>query len=219
VFWDDPPPPPPPPPAASIIVDVKDDTGRPVTTATLFVDDQAVKYDLDGKPVELPPGPHTITVQRNDGPHVRASESIVLGVEEVGHAVHLVFPKPPEPPPQDEAPDAAPLVPRIVVGVGMVGVITGTVLLLARPTMAPNCSRDSCTRQADETDATYKDDRSTAATNRDLTTAGTTVLLAGAGVAVGGLLWYFLAHPPRRMASVAPWFATTSGGVSIRGAF
>jgi hypothetical protein len=227
----EPPPPPteepapPSPPAAplprsSILIDAKDDLGHEVRNVTVFIDDKAIAYELTGTAIELGPGPHTIAVQRNDGPRQRASASITLGEGDANHAVHLAFEKAPEP--ETVAPTATPLAPRIVAAVGIAGVVTGVVLLLARPALPTNCNSDTyqCTKLPAETDAKFAEERETAGDNQGLLHAGLTTLLAGAGVTAAGVLWYVRVKPkPRTATIVAPWLSGSGGGVSLRASF
>lgn len=211
-------------PRPSIVVDARDDLGRAVRSVTLFVDDKPVAYELDGQPVELAPGAHTVTVQRNDGPRQRVTATVTLGEGDARLPVRLAFERPPAEPTVLEAPESTPILPRVVAGAGLVGVVTGVVLLLARPNLPTNCSSDTftCTRLAAQTDTDAANDRETTATNRDLGRAGLVTLLSGAAVTAGGVLWYVLdtrqtAKP--RTAKIAPWLLGEGAGVVLRARF
>src|SRR4051794_27702900 len=67
------------PPRPSVVIDAKDDAGHDVKNVTVYVDDKPVAYALDGQPIEIDPGPHTIAVQRNEGPRGRAVTTLTLG--------------------------------------------------------------------------------------------------------------------------------------------
>jgi hypothetical protein len=216
------PPPPPPAPLArpSIVIDAKDDLGHDVRNVTEFIDDKPIAYELTGTSIELSPGPHTIALQRNDGPRQRATATITLGEGDANHAVHLAFEKPAEPETVESG--ATPLAPRIVAGVGIAGVVTGVVLLLARPALPTNCNSDTykCTKLPAETEAKFAEERDTAGTNQGLLHAGVVTLLAGAGVTAAGVLWYVLEKPkPRTATIVAPWISAGSGGLALRASF
>lgn len=216
-------PPPPPPPAAkpSIVVDAKDELGHDVRSVTVYIDDKPVAYELTGKPIEVEPGRHTIAVQRNDGPHQRATTMVTLNEGVTDHPVHFVF-EPPKPEEQPRIePTETPLAPRIVAGVGVLAVATGVVLLLARPTMPTNCDSETgkCTRLSAESEATFNEERDTAGMNRGLLRLGTVSLLAGAGLTAVGVLWYVLERPKPRTAMIAPWLRENSGGVMLRARF
>jgi hypothetical protein len=229
----EPPPPPteepaPPPPApaplvrSSVLIDAKDDLGHDVRNVTVFIDDKPIAYELTGTSIELEPGPHTIAVQRNDGPRQRATANITVGEGDANHAVHLAFEKPAEA--ETIEPTATPLAPRIVAGVGIAGVVTGVVLLLARPALPTNCDSDTykCTKLPAETDAKFTDERDTAGKNQGLLHAGLATLLAGAGLTTVGVLWYVVQKPKPRTAMFAPWLLPrmgTGGGVTLRASF
>ena len=225
------PPPPPPPPAEpepppplakpSILIDAKDDAGREVRSVTVSVDDKVVAYEITGKPIEVEPGQHTITLQRNDGPRQRASASVTMNEGVTNHIVHFAFERAADPEPVLDKPDNAPLPPRIVAGVGILAVATGVVLLLARPSMPNNCDSDTgkCTKLPAESEATFDDERNTAGRNRGLLTAGTATLVTGAGITAVGVIWYALDRPKPRTAMIAPWLQPNVGGVVLRTSF
>lgn len=222
----EPPPPEPPKAKPSVIVDAKDEDGREVRNVTVLVDGAPIAYELPDTPIALEPGAHTIAVQRNDGPRERATASVVLVEGDTNHAVHLVLAKPPSEERPLEAPLNAPIAPRIVAGVGVVGVITGVVLLLARPTMPTNCNADTgtCPRLAAQTDAQFTDDRHTAGTNRGLLVTGVSALIGGGVLTATGVLWYVLERKPfettKPRTALAPWLHPgDGGGVVLRRSF
>lgn len=194
------PPPEPARPAStarpSIIVDAKDDLGKDVRAVTVYVDDAPFAYELDGRPLEVDPGTHVIRVQRNDGSRATGMTSITVKEGEINQRVHFAFEKAAPPPPELE-PESAPVLPRVVAGVGIASFVTGVVLLLARPTMPTNCNADTsrCTKLPAESDVTFDEDRSKAQTNRDFLHAGLVTLIAGAGVTALGATWYVLKAP------------------------
>ena len=109
----------------------------------------------------------------------------------------------------------------IVVATGLVAVVAGTVLILARPTIPGNCDADggTCAKLASETDAQAADDRDRAGRYVGFGRAGVLMIIAGGTVAAAGLVWYFLERPPRRAAMIVPWVATGSGGIAAQGTF
>jgi hypothetical protein len=184
---------------------------------TVFVDDKAVAYELPNAPIELEPGPHAITLQRNEGGTQRLTQSVVAGDGET--RVQFTFEKPPELESVLEPPENAPIAPRIIAGVGAAGVITGVVLLLARPTLPTNCSSDGCTRLSAETDAKFAQEQDDASQNRAFGTAGLVTLIAGGALIAGGVLWYILDREPFKAAkpptAQSGWSQWLRGGVTF----
>lgn len=146
--------------------------------------------------------------------------------------------------PADPAPSTAPppedrghtLPPWIVVGVGGVALATGAILLVAAPSIPPNC--DSAGRTCTFVDANgvtrtqgltsaeeekLAEDGRTAGRSVGMTQGGVITMIGGGVLVLGGLLWHFLeptgsassSGRPKVLPAVSPGYA----GVALGGAF
>ncbi|MEM9692658.1 MAG: hypothetical protein AAGA56_08945, partial [Myxococcota bacterium] len=94
----------------TIVVAVRDRDGRDVVAAELLVDGVVVTTSLDGKPIEVDPGPHTFRVKRVKE---TAQTMVVARAGDDNRVIELQLkgrgtdgPAPPPPPPGDEGASA-----------------------------------------------------------------------------------------------------------------
>lgn len=126
--------------------------------------------------------------------------------------------------------------PWILVGVGGAAVIGGAVLLVARPAFPPNCDKETnecrveqggqpVANPTDQQKAELAKDQERAGNYVGMTTGGLVLLVAGAGLVAGGLVWHFVEPTvssssasnkrPKLGPAVAPGYA----GLSLGGSF
>lgn len=210
-------------PPPSIIIDAKDDRGKPVSAVTVFVDDKPVAYEADGKAIVLVPGPHTVAVQRNDGSRLRVSVPVNLGVGQTNQHVQVALTG--HAPENEERarmlrPDP-PILPRVIVGLGLLSMVAGSIVVLARPALPANCTgSNGCVRTDGMTDEQFAHTQSKMQSHDDVSHAGTALIAGGGAATAIGLLWYFIELPPiRQDARISPWMTATSGGLSLQTPF
>ncbi len=142
----------------------------------------------------------------------------------------VVTPPVVQPPPLEVREHTVP--PWIMVAIGGAGVVTGAILLVARPSFPTNCNVDTSKCVADsslvpgsqESKDRVAKDQDTATTSTGMKTGGVVTLIAGGGVLLGGLLWHFLepTGPVEKAAlkpSLAPSVAPGYAGLSLGGSF
>jgi hypothetical protein len=203
----------------------RDTTGGDLPDAIVYVDDQPAALRLDdGKSYDLDPGKHTIRFvyqgheakvsvvlsQGEKGRNVIATFADIAGAPRSAHEARALAPEP-----------RRPVMPLVVVGLGAATAITGGVLLAVGLKEVPSqCSIG--TRQC----VAPPGDPSLAQAHSGVTLAnvGVGVGIGGAALLVGGTIWYFTqpAKMPKetsRAPSIAPWFGTRSGGLSLSSRF
>jgi hypothetical protein len=97
---------------ATVIVTAKDESGRDVSDAAVALDDKPWITKLDGKPVRLDPGEHTIAVTSGTAT-TKLRVSIRQGERARVLEVTLVGPPPAPPPPRVPPPPPVPLPPPV----------------------------------------------------------------------------------------------------------
>lgn len=123
----------------TIIVRAKDYAGADVAAARVELDGALVAKSLDGKPIAVDPGTHTVKVVGA----VAIEQQVVIAAGEKNRIVEVTFPNDKPPP----APAARSPLPWILGGVGVVGIAGFAALGLSarsrlnelRDTCAPNC--------------------------------------------------------------------------------
>ncbi len=199
----------------TIVVRVRDVAGKDLVDASIAIDGAVRSPRVDGKPLVLNPGPHTIVVKREGA--ADAEEKIVVVAGEKNRAVTIeskaaaVVPPPPDhPPPPKETPSHGgfvfPWYGGVLLGVGVAGFVGMAVLVPMassqasdlRSTCSPNCSAD------------------------DVSSVQTKITLANVfmGVGIGGItlgaVALVLANTVfKREAPVAAWVMPTPGGASL----
>jgi hypothetical protein len=202
----------------SVILAAKDAAGRDLVDVQVEVDGVAAAETLDGRPMAIDPGVHTLTFQANGAPPVE--ERVVVRQGEKNRIITVTIPTggaPREPAPPEAtataaAPDPRPSAPVAAYVVGGLGVAAlGAALFMTldanadarnlRETCAPNCAQDDVD-----------------AIERRQVLSGVTAAVGGAAVIAGIVL--FLVHPrggSSRAAgpalSVQPMRSGTAGAV------
>jgi len=137
--------------APSIVVGAKDRGGNDLVDVHVLLDGKVVTTTLDGKPILVDPGVHTIRYEHVGAPAVE--ERIVVNQGEKNRVLQVTFQSgtPKEDPVRVE-PEGRKLTP-VIVGLGVLGLLggAGTVFFLfsangavddARNECAPNCSQE-----------------------------------------------------------------------------
>jgi hypothetical protein len=127
-------------------------------------------------------------------------------------------------PPPGAEPREHTVFPWLVVAVGGAAVVTGISLLVAAPTLPPNCTSNQSTCDKSpptETDAQLQSDKDRAGNHVSFITFGTILIITGVAVAGGGVLWHFLepTGPTTGMPRVTPQVGPGFAGASLGGAF
>jgi hypothetical protein len=142
----------------SIVVVARDAAGRDLASATLTVD--GVARPLDGTPIELDPGPHTVRVQAA-GPTGAVEQSVIVNAGEKGRVIALAVAQPRQAPPPafHETPGPGPSVPAggyVFGGLGVAALATFGVFGVLGMSDA-NHLRDTCAPgcQASDVDAVH----------------------------------------------------------------
>jgi hypothetical protein len=130
----------------TIVVSVRDNSGVDFLDAELLVDGKPVAKRLDGNPIAIDPGQHTLAAQRSTGQTVE--QQVLVRAAEKDRLVTLVLPAGPPPsslpPPERVAPPHAP-VPvgsYVFAGLGLVAVGAGVILDVGASNDVANMRRD-----------------------------------------------------------------------------
>ncbi len=215
----------------SVTFVARDTHAADLPNTSVYLDEQLVASRLDeGKSYDVDPGKHSVRFV-HEGKEV--SMRVVLSQGEKGRNVIATFTdsagaeptgsgtRPPAAGGEPAQPPAAsrPVFPLILAGVGGLTAGVGVVLIAVGLGKVPStCNNSTKECAAPPGDKAFDDARS------GVSTANTGVVLgvAGAAVAVTGLVWYFAQSPqsPSRTGkSFTPWVGQGSGGVSFSGAF
>jgi len=109
---------------ASVVVEASDASGKALSTAKVSVDGKVVATTLDGRPIDVSPGNHTIRVEAEGAPAVE--RSVVLKEGEKNRAVKVDLDVVAAPPPKGTEPqpvETSRPVPAGAIVVGVVGVV------------------------------------------------------------------------------------------------
>lgn len=196
-----------------------DGDGKDLTGTKVYLDGELVTENLDdGKSYDVDPGKHQIKFV-NRG--VERLESVVVNQSDRGRTVVATFGEPTRstssgvsmsPPAEPEQPHRS-VVPLVVAGVGGAALITGIVLVVVGKGNVPSqCSLGDHDCAAPPQDPVFADAKSAVG----LMNVGFVVGGIGAGVAVGGVVWYALS-PKKTSTTTAftPWFDGRTGGLSL----
>jgi hypothetical protein len=142
----------------TVVFSAQDGAGADLSAVSVTLDGAKVATTLDGKPVPMDPGPHTIVYETQGAPPL--SQNVIVRAGEKNRIVKATLgappppkkddskpPPPPPPPPQQKS--GAPIGAYILGGVGVVGVggfvflgVTGkNDLNDLKSTCAPNCAQ------------------------------------------------------------------------------
>jgi hypothetical protein len=215
----------------SIVFGAKDKQGRDLFDVTVSMDGEPLVKRLDGKSVLVDPGPHSFSFEAAG--HKAVVERALVKEGEKTRVITVTFTDGAgaASSPSDGRDSATPgevrghtIPPWIVVGVGVAGMIVGTVVVLTAPTLPSNCNKASakCTKTPGETDAQLAADQDQAGQSDARPTLGFLIGGIGLGVAAGGLLWHFLEPTGERSSTAlrfSPWAAPGAAGFGVGRAF
>ena len=223
----------------SVVFGAKDKQGRDLFDVTVSMDGETLVRKLDGKSVNVDPGPHTFKFEVNGAPPVieralvkegEKTRVITVTFNDGGSTASTTEAAVPAPPPRDHAIEA-PYEPRghtvfpwIVVGLGAATMLAGTVVILTSPALPAGCNATTktCTRGATESAADFASRQEDAGRSEAQPTEGLIVGAIGLGVVAGGLLWHFLEPTDDRRSGAlrfTPWASHATAGGSVGLAF
>lgn len=208
----------------------RDGNGNDLPNTSVYVDGMLVATSIDGRPVDIDPGNHTVKFSNAGKDEV---VTVVIGSGEKGRVVQARFgtatvlpvtsgeasltttaPKPKGPTVTHPKGSLA-----VAIGGGVVAVAGGALAFYGKSQIPSQCELSSHECAAPPGDPVF-DDASSAASTMNLG-----IIAAGVGVAAmaGGLVWYFagaqtIKESPTQQA-VAPWINANGGGVSVLGRF
>lgn len=219
----------------SVVFGAKDKQGRDLFDVTVSMDGETLSRKLDGKSVNVDPGPHTFRFEIAGSPPV--IERALVKEGEKTRVIAVTFNDGSGPAATADA-AAAPPVPRdharetpaearghtvypwIVVGLGAATMVAGAVVILASPSLPAGCNATTktCTRGATESAADFASRQEDAGRSEAQPTEGLVVGAIGLGVLAGGLLWHFLEPTDERRSGalrVTPWASRATAGGSV----
>jgi hypothetical protein len=206
----------------------RDGNGNDLPNTSVYVDGMLVATSIDGRPVDIDPGNHTVKFSNAGKDEV---VTVVIGSGEKGRVVQARFgtanvssstggasltttaPKPQGPKVTHPKGSLA-----VVIGGGVVAIAGGALAFYGKSQIPSQCQLSTHECAAPPGDKVF-DDASSAASTMNLGIAA-----AGVGVAAlaGGLVWYFAGakteESPTQQA-VAPWVSGSGGGISVLGRF
>jgi hypothetical protein len=222
----------------SVVFGAKDRQGRDLFDVTVSMDGETLLKKLDGKSVNVDPGPHTFKFEVTGAPPVieralvkegeKARAITVSFSESGGTASSTVGGTPASPEPDHGVRPATrdgghTVFPWIVVGVGAAMVITGVIVLATSPALPTNCdaSTKTCTRGLTESAADFAKRQEDAGRSEAQPTEAFIVGGVGLGVVAGGLIWHFLepSASDRTAIRLTPWTSPTTAGASLGASF
>ena len=222
----------------SVVFGAKDKQGRDLFDVTVSMDGEILVRKLDGKSVNVDPGPHTFKFEVAGAPPV--VERALVKEGEKARSVNVSFDSggtaastegggtgTPE---QDRGVHASPsggghtVFPWLVVGAGVATMAAGLVVFLVSPALPAGCdsTTKTCTRGTTESAGDFASRQEDAGRSEAQPTEGLIIGGIGLGVVAGGLLWHFL-EPTGGERSGAlhftPWASHTSAGGSVGASF
>ena len=219
----------------SVVFGAKDRQGRDLFDVTVSMDGETLLRKLDGKSVNVDPGPHTFKFEVMGSPPVieralvkegEKTRVITVSFSDVGGTAPSTDGGGAQSTEPDRGARSAPnggghtVFPWIVVGLGAATMITGAVVLLTSPALPSGCNATTktCTRGPSETAADFASRQEDAGRSEAQPTEGLIVGAIGLGVVAGGLIWHFL-EPTGESRSgslqVTPWAGRGSAGGSL----
>lgn len=215
----------------TVSIGVRDKEGHDLVDVRVLVDGKTVTEHLDGKSFAVNPGMHVIRAE--DGAHTPVEERVLVKEGEKARAINLRFsslgskpadaPVAPETPEGPSEPSGRSVLPFVVMGVGAIATGVGLGVHFAGKGAFPaNCKSDTskvdgrdgtCSPTADDPTGQKSGDAAMSSVN--LRNAGTALTFGGAGLLVGGLIWFFIDSPAQKktarplplMPSTGPGFA------------
>jgi hypothetical protein len=208
----------------------RDGNGNDLPNTSVYVDGMLVATSIDGRPVDIDPGNHTVKFSNTGKDEV---VTVVIGSGEKGRVVQARFGSatvstsnaadgslstsaPKKKGPTVTHPKGAM---GVAIAGGVLAVAGGAFAFYGKSQLPSQCELSTHECAAPPGDKVF-DDASSATSKMNLGIAA-----AGVGVAAlaGGLVWYFagaktLQESPTQQA-VAPWVNSSGGGVSVLGRF
>jgi hypothetical protein len=178
----------------TIIPVMKDAHGRDSAAARVSIDGVPAAEVLDGRPVEVDPGAHTVVFQAPRQPPV--TEQIVVVQAQKNRIVLArisAAPPPPEPPPQLPPPQSGSISPWTWVGFGVggaaliAGIATGARALVEADDLEETCGGTTCS-------TTFQSEYDHGVLLAHVSTA--MFVVAGVATAFGAAAWIWLSDPP-----------------------
>jgi hypothetical protein len=221
----------------TLVFRAKSDRGGDLVDVKVLVDAKEVATSLDGKPIVVEPGVHTVRMEAPD--HASEESKVVVSEGEKARSIVVTL-RSTKPLPVDETgPKAAPrghtVLPWVVVGVGAAAAGAGAFFLLTRPGLPAACDKARVDRLASNQCAagTPQSDLDAAKKHDDYGTAGIVALSVGGAAIVGGLVWHFVEptdhggseksapekEKEKGIYGVSPFFAPGTGGATVFGRF
>jgi len=208
----------------------RDGNGNDLPNTSVYVDGMLVATSIDGRPVDIDPGNHTVKFSNAGKDEV---VTVVIGSGEKGRVVQARFGSATivanpgagsvvdKPAPRKRGstvvhPKGALAV--TIVG-GLLALAGGGVAFYGRSQVPDQCDLSTHECAAPPGDQVFGEASSAASTmNLGIATAG-----VGVAVLTGGLVWYFagaktIKESPEQQA-IAPWVSSHGGGVSVMGRF
>jgi hypothetical protein len=206
----------------------RDGNGNDLPNTSVYVDGMLVATSIDGRPVDIDPGNHTVKFSNGGKDEV---VTVVIGTGEKGRVVQARFgtanvsPTPSGSMASTQTPKKqGPKVTHpkgamtIAIAGGVVALAGGALAFYGQSQIPSQCQLSTHECAAPPGDPVF-DDASSATSTMNLGIAATGV---GVAALAGGLVWYFAGaktqESPTQQA-VAPWVTGSGGGVSVLGRF
>ena len=206
----------------------RDGNGNDLPNTSVYVDGMLVATQIDGRPVDIDPGNHTVKFSNAGKDEI---VTVVIGSGEKGRVVSARFgsatsvssggsvstPVAAKPSgPKTTHPKGALLV---AISGGVLALAGGGVVFYGRSQMPSVCDVGTHECAAPPGDPVFEEASSAAGTmNLGFITAG-----VGVAALAGGLVWYFAGAKTEKESStqqaIAPWVNSNGGGVSVLGRF
>jgi len=213
----------------SIVLAARDGNGNDMPNTTVYIDGALVVTSLDGKPVDIDPGSHTLKFSNGGKDEV---VTVVVGAGEKGRTVSARFASPSAaPPPQIVVQPQAPVQlvtrrpvsrtthPKGSLAVTLAGgglALAGTAVAVYGASRVPgNCSLSSHECSAPPGDPVFAKASSGASTMN----IGIAVGAVGVATLTTGLIWYIAGSKTTTEGGITPTVGTNSGGISFSGQF
>ncbi len=189
----------------TVILGARDAAGQDLTAVRVTVDGTPFVSALDGKAVELDPGPHVLHFERADGAPVELR--VVIREAEKNRALGVVFPSEAQPTPGSESPSREgpgrappPVLAYVLAGVGVASLGGFAYLGIHGQSQYDSCNPHACSQSTVDS----------LSVQRDLAF----VTLGVGVVALGVATWLFLARP-NVSHQAASTVSVQAGGVGI----
>ena len=200
----------------------RDGNGNDLPNTSIYVDGQLVATVIDGKPVEIDPGSHSVKFT-NAGRDEMVT--VVIGQGEKGRVVQARFAATGgaalvgADKPSTRHRSATPVHPTgatvLAIGGGVLMLGGGAIAFYGKSQVPSQCSLSTHECAAPPGDPVF------AKAADGARTMDIGIALAGVGVAAlaGGLVWYFAGAKTTEAPPVQAWLGSTGGGVALSGRF